>query len=400
MASSLSSTDQVANPAVVRVTRVLGFSAGGGGSVFNLLAYGGVSSQFPALSAWFAVALVALVWAIPLVLIAVSFVVPVGVIRTLAAVQATAVALGLVFWYPEMTVHPMPGGASPWLLSILAVPCVMAALVWTARFAWTYTVLVCVGGGALRYVTRGHPNPSIALQDMMDMFLVSAIFVAIVQVALRVGQQLDRAAESARGEAARSARIQVRQQESVRLDALLHDDVIATLLAAGRDSGVSAALIREQAQTALDRMEILQSSESRSVPYESEEVISRLRAAVTRLSGGILFDPSVTGGAPVPVAVVDAFIEAVAEALRNSLRHAVASPDRELVRRVVVSLDDTAVTVEVSDTGQGFNLRRIPADRFGIAISIRERLSGLPGGSANIVTGDAGTTVFARWDRL
>jgi signal transduction histidine kinase len=399
-ATETQATESQAGEAAARVTRVLGFSSGAGGSVFNLLAYGGVSAQSPVLSSWFALALVALVGGIPVVMVAVSFVVPVRVIRILAAVQAITVAVGLVLWYSQMLVHPMPGGASPWLLSILAVPCVMAAIAWSARSAWVYTVLVCVGAGALRYVTRGNPNPSIALQDMMDMFLVSAIFVAIVQVARRVGDQLDRAAESARTEAAKSARSQIRQQESVRLDALLHDDVIATLLAAGRDNGSGAALLKEQAQTALDRIEILQSNEPRSAPYAPAEVVSRLRAAVTRLSGGIQFEASVAGEVPVPVAVVDAVNEAVAEAIRNSLRHAVARPGHELVRRVSVDLDVVAVRVEVSDTGQGFNPRRIPPDRFGIAISIRERLAQLPGGSAEIDTGDSGTTVWVRWDRL
>jgi signal transduction histidine kinase len=386
--------------AAQRVIRVLALSIGAGGTLFNLLAYGEIGVDAPALPGWFSFASVAILWSLPVLLSLLSFVAPIRVLRFIGGAYAVVFALTTAFWFPLMVVHPMPGGASPWPLSLIAVPCAMAAEAWAARMTWVYTVVLCFGGGVLRFATQGSSNPSIPLQDTIDLLLVAAIFVAIVQVALRVGRQLDVAAHSARIEAARAARSQTRQQESIRLDALLHDDVIATLLAAGRDTGLGASLLKEQAQTALDRIEILQSHDPRVEPYDQGEVISRLRAAASRLSGGIDFVSDVYGEVVVPVAVVDALTEALGEALRNSLRHAVDVPGRPLVRSVSVTLGRQFVQLDVSDTGQGFNPRRIPDDRFGIAISIRERFAQLPGGSANVETGPDGTTVRVRWDRL
>lgn len=79
------------------------------------------------------------------------------------------------------------------------------------------------------------------------------------------------------------------------------------------------------------------------------------------------------------------------EALRNAVRHGQA----DHIRVRASNISDGAFTLEIQDDGRGFDVDRVPPDRFGIR-SIAARASRV-GGTATIAsTIGQGTTVTAR----
>jgi signal transduction histidine kinase len=58
--------------------------------------------------------------------------------------------------------------------------------------------------------------------------------------------------------------------------------------------------------------------------------------------------------------------------------------------------ENDGIRVVVSDTGPGFDLAAIGEDRLGIRASILARMAGVAG-TADIDSGDSGTTVTLGW---
>lgn len=110
----------------------------------------------------------------------------------------------------------------------------------------------------------------------------------------------------------------------------------------------------------------------------------------TRHSPRIEFDLSPSTRYPVPQ-IARAAYRIAQEALRNAVRHGKA--DNITVRAPDVT--DGAFTLEIRDDGRGFDVDRIPADRFGIrSIGARAKRIGGAGTITSVV--GKGTTVAAR----
>ncbi|WP_348536948.1 ATP-binding protein, partial [Nocardia carnea] len=88
---------------------------------------------------------------------------------------------------------------------------------------------------------------------------------------------------------------------------------------------------------------------------------------------------------------------ALAEAVRNSLRHA-GVPARRVRREVTVTVGAGGLLVVLRDDGKGFDRAAVPPDRLGIAASILGRMRQLPGGAGFVESAPGhGTTVTLMW---
>lgn len=207
--------------------------------------------------------------------------------------------------------------------------------------------------------------------------------------------------------AADSAAAGARDSERSRFDALIHDRVIATLVAANGQH--TDARLPEQAQQALAELSALAESGDGEHQLTAAEAVARLRTAVTTIDAdipiGVVEDEDGDEGgdegdgldraaAGYPEAVVRALAEALGEALRNSLRH--AGPDAD--RLVLIEVSAARLQVSVGDNGVGFDVTAVPPERLGIAVSIHGRIDDLPGGWAEVTsTPGRGTTVRLGW---
>jgi signal transduction histidine kinase len=95
------------------------------------------------------------------------------------------------------------------------------------------------------------------------------------------------------------------------------------------------------------------------------------------------------------VHIAEAAYSATVQAMVNSLQHAGNGVDRWVDVR---SHGHQAFTIEIGDTGAGFDPELIPTERLGVRVSILERVASA-GGHARIDTAPGeGTVVSLTWD--
>ena len=152
----------------------------------------------------------------------------------------------------------------------------------------------------------------------------------------------------------------------------------------------------------------------------ASEAVARLRAAAHDIDDSIAVHIGTPGGAATPedtavpenaavpedaavpgdvaaqsypADAVRAIGAALAEALRNSIRHAGPS-----TRSITVEAGPGILSATVTDDGVGFDRTSVPPHRLGLTVSIRGRLRQLPGGSSRIdSTPGQGTSVQLMW---
>ena len=96
----------------------------------------------------------------------------------------------------------------------------------------------------------------------------------------------------------------------------------------------------------------------------------------------------------VPGRVARALVLAAMQAVANAVQHADA---QGLTVQLTGDTAPGGVAVRVRDTGPGFDVSAIPADRLGIRGSINARLAAV-GGRSDIDSTPSGTTVTLEWE--
>lgn len=378
----------------MRVTRVVTLVATVAAAFLGATATPGIITAANHLDAYYTPLAVVLVFGGMLTLFVLTFMLDLRRIRITQGIYAL-VFLGLqLLWVAALT-SPLPDGLNPWILELTALGTVPAAVAWRPWAAWTYLGVLSVIVGPLRYISNGGVDWTTPLQYLLLTPTLTGLFTALAMVAVHNAEAVDEATRELREATARSAAARARSQEEVRLDALVHDEVMSTLFYASRGDARLDESVRVQARAALDGLERLRSG--RTEPDEGvppDGFVSRIRAVVLGASIDVGFDSRVTRTLPLPGDVASAFAEAAGEAVRNSLQHAGESASR----RVTVLVEDNHVEVRVYDTGAGFDARDVPPHRLGILVSIRGRLATIPDGSAQVTSyPGAGTLVTLEW---
>jgi len=114
------------------------------------------------------------------------------------------------------------------------------------------------------------------------------------------------------------------------------------------------------------------------------------------MAGEIRTDVVLTREHEIPSEVAQAVTEATLEAVRNSLRHA-GSDDAPVTRRVTLTSDACGISIEVSDSGCGFDPAVAGRGRHGVSGSIIARMQDV-GGRATVESAPGeGACVTLRW---
>ncbi|WP_185981777.1 sensor histidine kinase [Skermania sp. ID1734] len=279
---------------------------------------------------------------------------------------------------------------SVWLTEIPGLAGLAAAIAWRPRWA----VIALVGTTAfsvlVNHAERTAEHNADPVVDMLFSTSYSLLFVSAALMAVRTGRLLDETRAAAHSVAASAASAQARSVQRQRFNALLHDWVMSTLLAASRQG--NTAEVRRQAVDTLRKFH----EDSDSETYDAADLFAHLRVATNAIDDvtpvEILSEPITQ--ATFPGEAVRTVGAAMSEALRNSIRHAGPGADRH----ISIAVTEISFTVVVADSGIGFDPRRIPPDRLGVAASIIGRMRALPGGDAEVRSqpGD-GTKVVLAW---
>ncbi|WP_051198150.1 ATP-binding protein [Gordonia shandongensis] len=207
-------------------------------------------------------------------------------------------------------------------------------------------------------------------------------------------QRLDRERALAARDAVSRLRSSAHDSEQRRVDAMVHDRLIAVLLAARPgpvDEGVAAT-----AEAVLTELEQLAAGPRTGAAWiSSDEVAERIVRSIDDLGDGVEVTVNDRAGMyRYPAPVVDTVVDALGESIRNVHRHA----GRDWSCAVLCRLRPEQITVNVVDDGVGFDVDDVPANRIGVALGITERMRQLDGGSSRVASiPGTGTRVELTW---
>jgi signal transduction histidine kinase len=318
------------------------------------------------------------------------------------AVRATAVCVALLYaaalvaWPFLVTEPELLGGDAPWLYYLCTVATTAAVVATTVPIATAYTIIVPTVYGVVRLLPAGGGAvPLLAVLDSMYAVILGVVALIIITMLRQAAEAVDGAQEAALQRYDVAARQHATESERVKIDALVHDSVLTTLLsAAAAESPEQQALAARMARDAIQRLDEAGATGPRSLDRVGLPVlVRRLRAALTTVSAPFIVRVVNAGGVELPVEAVEALYSAAVQAMVNSMQHA-DEPGRTTRRELRVrGVRAGGCVIEITDNGRGFDRDRVPVERLGLRVSIEEWMTNA-GGAARIATRPGhGTTV-------
>lgn len=320
-------------------------------------------------------------------------------VRLFAAIFALAYPLALVLW-PLATVGGVENSAEdPWIwflvnvatvASVLAFP-LLLQVVWTVSIPLLFGVVRLIQGDfaeAFWYTVTLDVSFALILGGML-----TTLGWVFRSVAVNVDETRGRAVESY----AAAASADAAEQERLAVAALMHDSVLAALIAAERaHSPRERTLAVGMAREALTRLANTEQDpeEGSDEPRDAASLADDIEHAAHELGVGVRVDRSIAARTPsMPGRIARALVLAATQAVSNAAQHAGGSG---LAVTVDGSADPARVQITVRDTGEGFDFERVPHDRLGIRASIFARVAAV-GGTSSIQSDPDGTTVRLEW---
>lgn len=288
----------------------------------------------------------------------------------------------------------MEAGADTWWPStLLGLPVIALAATMPPAVPVAYLIALASLVQSIRAVNTLDSVISPIYVEVAFNVMFNLAFVAITVAARRTGRIIDEATYHSHRAAAVAAASAARDVERERFDALIHDGVMGTLLAAFR-LGAAPEVVVHACDT-LGQLDRLADGESEPDEYVAEGAVAVIRNAVSAADQRATV--TVVGeSVPIRGEVARAVAAATAEAVRNAERHAGV----HVVCRVSICLSDGGLDVVVADDGCGFDPQKVSQLRLGLAVSIRGRMRQLDGGRAEILSSPGrGTTVKIGWRR-
>lgn len=387
-------------PAQNRLLRLFSRFVSFGYVAYFVLSVPAIHNQAGLVAAWWTPVAVAVVWLPAVAMGLCSWRKDTAWVRQLAAVTSLAYLFAPASWlllWSDATNHLTEVDAH-WLASFPGMASLAAALVWRPVWVFAHLTVVTSLAQVTAYLARGNIDVGILVVDTVFGVAFSAMFVAATVMALRTGRILDEVTVVARRRAAGAAAAEARSVERERFDALIHDGVLSTLLGAATSG--ATPLLGTQANLVLKQIDTLRTPAAGPVAVASDEAVALIRASIIEVDETIHlrteFHPDAES-LMVPADVARAMAAALAEAVRNSLRHA-SSVEREARRWAEVTVDTSGLCAEAHDDGVGFDQHAVAPNRMGLAVSVHGRMRQIPGATARVTSAPgAGTTVTLTW---
>ncbi|MBS1907257.1 MAG: hypothetical protein JST33_11975 [Actinobacteria bacterium] len=321
-------------------------------------------------------------------------------IRTLRAVwrmQASAMLLLYAVMPFTLVTGQIPRGPnSLWMFEMETVAGCAAVLSWRVRPLILYigalqvilfTVAIFFGEGSVSGPVVG---------DAVRSLITTALFSALAVALMRAGHLLDATVDAAIAESTGTARVEVARAGQRTVQMLVHDRIIVALLAyaTGADADRAAA----EARSALMSIRATPGRVADREGLTPRRLAWDMQALTTALDPRIRFEYSVEGEDPIPATASAAVIEALSEAIRNSIRH--TREGHAVSREVRATITSDHLDVVILDDGVGFDTASIGPARLGIRHGIIRRLTSVAGGGAEVRSRIGyGTVVSLHWRR-
>ncbi|WP_305780708.1 sensor histidine kinase [Nocardia nova] len=378
-------------PAEDRITRLFARFLSSGYVAYLFLMAATISSQAGDLALWWTVLAVGIVYGPAVVMGLFSFHSDLRWVRATAAVTALGFVVAAVLWPVAWNGELLQADA--WISTIPGLAGLSAALVWPAGRTVAVLLAAVVPVQIINHVCRAPGHNGRFVPDLMFAISFCLLFVAAGLMAMRTGRILDATRTEAHEAAAAAAAATARTVQRARFNALLHDWVMSTLLAAAR--GTRRSEVRHQAEMALAKLGDVGSEGAQG--FTAATAAAHIRTAVADVDDRLpvtVSEDAATGDRYFPAEPIQILGAAVAEAVRNSVIHAGA----HAARTVSLGFADGRIEVTAADDGRGFDPAKVPAHRLGLAVSIVERVRRLPGGDVEVRSRPgAGTRIHLSW---
>lgn len=318
--------------------------------------------------------------------------------RTASSVCAVVLVLVIACWPIATAGRPADPADEPWIWYLLNVATSAAVMAFRMPLQIAWAVLVPVVYSIVRLEQIGTARSDFVAVGLDAAFamILAGVILTLAWMLRSVAVGIDRARADAVASYAAAAAADAAETERVAVAALMHDSVLAALIAAERATTPrEEALATAMAREALTRLANAEqdAGEGSDEPTPPASVIGSIELAAADL--GVTLPPITApapAAAPIPGRVARAIVLAAAQAMANSVQHA---DGRGL--SVQVQADAASISVCIIDHGSGFDPDAVGADRLGIRGSIVARMAAA-GGRARVRTGSTGTTVLLDWE--
>jgi signal transduction histidine kinase len=304
------------------------------------------------------------------------------------SVAAYVALLGLE---PFVLRPALPTGSTPWLLSLSLVAFGSVAI---AASSPVRAGAVCAAlDAALAAVYAGEIPVSHSVIDAVGLGLLAAGLIAGVRVLRARADRADRSEVAARLLYEDQRRQAAVEAERIQTDALLHDSLLAALLAAAGHEAPARAT--SMAQSALD---IISDADQHPVMQPSVVSLGAVLAAAEQdfgpLRGHADIDLTAVTDTDLPLETANALVSATLQAVTNSISHGGSSARRSVVG---VLLEHGGIRIDIEDDGAGFELDAVGHERLGVRVSILERVRAAGASAAVRSAPGRGTSVVLEW---
>ena len=380
----------------MRVERIISVSAGFGSLALgaqSLVAALGSTAEAPG---WHEPLM--LVVFVPLALMILACFLGRGV-RIAGGTFALLYVVVLAIW-PIATAGVASGPADvPWIWYLVNIATLASVLAFPLALQIVWTTVAPLLYGVVRLIQGGFDEKLFytVMLDVSFALILGGVLLTLGWVLRSVAVGVDETRARAVDSYSRAAAADAAEQERIAVAALMHDSVLAALIAAERaDTPRGRTLAVAMAREALTRLANTEqdSGEGSDEPKRAATVADELEAGAREVGVSVAVARDITEDAlETPGRVGRALVLAATQAIANAVQHAGG-----IGLEVGLQADSEHLRIEVRDAGEGFDLAAVPDDRLGIRASIVARVAAI-GGTADLQSDSAGTTVRLEWQR-
>lgn len=319
-------------------------------------------------------------------------------IRPACGSFAVAYVVALVLWPVIVDRTTREPASQPWIFFLVNIAVVAALLAFRPRLQLVWALGLPFVYGYVRLV-EGDFSQEFWITTAFDVsftLILGAVIVSLGWMFRQVAAGVDDARGKAVATYAAAAAASAAEEERVAMSALMHDSVLAALIAAERatserERDLAVAMARE-ALTRLANTEASIAQEGNDEPISRAQIVAELRRTLSEQGVDAVVEERGVAS-ELPGRVARAMVLAARQAIGNALAHAGGRG----LHVIAESLAADRLTLTIVDAGPGFDPDAIGEDRLGIRASIVARMAAVAG-TSEIKTDAGGTVVVLGWE--
>ena len=309
--------------------------------------------------------------------------------------------LGLlaVLLLPVMSLNatPVTGHTEPWVWWVVGVAALSAGVSGIRWAFYIYLPVISLTWLLVHMSAQGGSASFLeAIQESVYVLLAAGSISGLVQLVRDWALKVDQANSSYISSTISGAKADALEREGQRIDALVHDSVLHTLIfAATASTAAERKTAGEFAGTAIEKLRTIDDSDLVSANVTPIAFFRALRKAALAVNPALEVATRDGGLEPIPSEAAQAITEATLQAIDNAMKHAKSSE----LKLNLYAPERGVIEIQIIDNGRGFKQERVARDRIGIRGSIVSRMR-IVGGTATIQSSPGvGTTVSLRWPK-